>query len=406
MNIPFERIQTINFEQSLFHQFFNVVKLEIDTAGSKGSEFSFAALDQEVAASLRDLILTEKSKTQLDPEGRNSEMSIESDQPAEVTVMKLSLNELIKVGLGQNHFRSFFLIVIFFSWSFDQLREIGFSPDQMMDELNRDAVEYGKIAFIVLALLAVMISLIISLSRTILRYYDFRLIRSKDGFKVISGLLNRRQVSAKDHKIQIVSWADNPLKRMMNMFDVYLKQASSVQVQNKKSIVIPGCNAENLSQLKNYYFKSYEWENLTEFGISKKFIARRMLYLGLIPFVFLFSGSYFLLGPGFAIATIIWLPLIYFANLVAFKKWKISLNEHILYVRHGLFGNYYKSLRIYKIQNISISQSIYQRRNDLADVIIYTASGRLSLPYLPLNTANQLVDYIAFRIETDIRHWM
>src|SRR5690606_11996670 len=54
--IPFERIQSVNLEQSLLHQAFNIVKLEIDTAGSKGNELSITALDRNKANEIRRFI--------------------------------------------------------------------------------------------------------------------------------------------------------------------------------------------------------------------------------------------------------------------------------------------------------------------------------------------------------------
>ncbi len=51
-SIPFDRIQTINIEQNLIHQLFKVVKVEVDTAGTDKSEFSFDALKMDMAEQL------------------------------------------------------------------------------------------------------------------------------------------------------------------------------------------------------------------------------------------------------------------------------------------------------------------------------------------------------------------
>jgi len=407
-NIPFERIQTINFEQSLLHQLLNVVKLEIDTAGSKGSEFSFAALDKGVANELRSIILSQKNELLKEQKEEEEDFGfIEREEEKEETVMKLSFSELVWVGLGQNHIRSFFLILVFFSWIFEQLNDIGMVSEEKIEEMLPEAILlYGAIAVISFAFLATIISILISLFRTILRYYEFRLIRTTDGFKVKSGLLNRRQISAKDHKIQIVSWSDNPLKRLMKMFDVYLKQASSIQVQNKKSIVIPGCNRNNLEKIKNYYFEPYEWVDLQKFTISKLFIYRRMIYMGVLPFLIIFPFTYYFWNLNIAFISILWLPSTYLMAKVAYRKCRFSINEHIIYIHRGLFGNYNKILKLYKVQNLCLEQSIYQRMNKLCDVVIFTASGKIKIPFLPLELGHKLINYINFKVETDKRSWM
>ena len=60
ISIPFARIQTINFEQNIIHQFFSVLRIKVDTAGSEKNEFEFHALETAKAYALRDLVLAEK----------------------------------------------------------------------------------------------------------------------------------------------------------------------------------------------------------------------------------------------------------------------------------------------------------------------------------------------------------
>ena len=402
-NIPFERIQTINFEQSVLHQTFNVVKLEIDTAGSKGNEFSFAALDKPLANALRELIL--KNKAELKKDLTSDAMSVVTS-PKEEVVMKLRFFELIKLGFVQNHLRSFLLIIVFFSWILQQLNEIGMDTDEMIGEIDPQTLFVGKIAVISLGLLAILATLLISLVRTILKYFDLKLLRATDGFKVESGLLNRKQIAAKDHKIQVVAWADNPLKRLLGVFDVLLKQASSVQVQNKRSIIIPGCEKKNLEKIKSYYFRDEEWMNLIDFGIHIKYLVRRFLYNGLLLFAVFFICTYYFFDWKWALITLLWLPLSLAMSFIRFRKWKIHINDHILYAQYGLFGNYNKVIKLYKVQSINLGQSLYHRWNDLCNITVYTASGNITIPFLPLEDGHALMDYLVYKIEVDKRSWM
>jgi putative membrane protein len=161
-NIPFERIQTINFEQSVLHQLFNVVKLEIDTAGSKGSEFSFAALEKPVANELRRVILKNKAALKAQAIAEGEEIPEIEEEEKEEVVMKLTFSELIKLGLSQNHLRSFLLIIFFFSWILQQLNEIGMNTDEMMGEIDPETFLQTRIFIISLAIAAIVVSLLIS----------------------------------------------------------------------------------------------------------------------------------------------------------------------------------------------------------------------------------------------------
>ena len=47
LNVPFDRIQSVDFKRNIVHQFLNVVSVQVDTAGSKGSELELDAIEQE-----------------------------------------------------------------------------------------------------------------------------------------------------------------------------------------------------------------------------------------------------------------------------------------------------------------------------------------------------------------------
>jgi putative membrane protein len=278
--------------------------------------------------------------------------------------------------------------------------------DEMLGEIDPQALLMGKLAVITLGLLAILVTLLISLVRTILKYYDLRLIRTRDGFKIESGLLNRRQIAARDHKIQILGWADNPMKRLVGVFDVFLKQASSVQIQNRRSIVIPGCEKPNLDKIRTYYFDDHEWQNLMDFGIHKKYLLRRFLYHGLLFSAIIFLATWYFFDLQWAMIAIIWLPVSLVMAYIRFKKWRIHINDKILYVQNGLFGNYNKVIKLYKIQNLELGQSLYHRWNDLCNITVYTASGKITIPFLPLSEGKTLIDYLLYKIEVDKRNWM
>ena len=62
LNIPLDRIQTINFQQNILHQFLSVVSVQVDTAGSAKSELNIDALSREKAEELRNYILQKKQE--------------------------------------------------------------------------------------------------------------------------------------------------------------------------------------------------------------------------------------------------------------------------------------------------------------------------------------------------------
>ena len=78
----------------------------------------------------------------------------------------------------------------------------------------------------------------------------------------------------------------------------------------------------------------------------------------------------------------------------------------MLKINGGTFGDKYSLLPLYKVQNIKRYTNIYQRRRDLASLRIYTASGSLTIPYIPNELADDLTDYLLYRVEDSKRYWM
>ena len=58
LNVPIERIQSIEIEQQLLHRLTGLVRVTIDTAGSKEAEFSIDAIARPVAEELQRRAVT------------------------------------------------------------------------------------------------------------------------------------------------------------------------------------------------------------------------------------------------------------------------------------------------------------------------------------------------------------
>jgi putative membrane protein len=63
------------------------------------------------------------------------------------------------------------------------------------------------------------------------------------------------------------------------------------------------------------------------------------------------------------------------------------------------------SLLFRKVQRVTVTQSRYQRRKNLASLRMYMASGTVNIPYIDHLRAQQLRDYILFRIESSQKAW-
>lgn len=400
VNIPFSRIQTIDFEQNVIHQFFDVVRVNIDSAGTKGNEISFDALEKERAAMLRDYILAQKAE---DDDVTRTEQ--EAPKPAEI-ILRLSPSDLLKIGVSQNHLRTAGIIFAA-AWALLENLSNVFGDEvytRVQDELSM--LITGSLILVLIAIpVFLLISFLLTLIRTILKYYDLRFWRTANGFKLMSGLFVRKEKSAQKSKIQIIAWSNTPVMRLFGIHRLSLYQASSVEVFGDKSITIPGCTKDQVDHTIVEVMPESEQAAFEMHGIHPLARFRFILFAGLLPclvitvlgFLFDYTTAYW-----------IWLyfPLSVWMGQLYYKKRKLHLHRDFVMSAKGIFNNEYKLMEIYKIQAVRLSQSFYQWRKDLATVTMYTASGDVQIPFIPISKAQQIRDYMLYRIEVDNRDWM
>lgn len=406
-NIPFERIQTINLQQNIVHQIFGVVSLEIDTAGAKKSEMTIDALNKEDAEALRQYILEEKDLLAEDVEQSEATKTAEKESFEEETILQLGIGDLIKIGVSQNHLRS---MAILFAFVFSTLNELTDNVSDVVEEqlsgYQETILSNGWVIFAGSIVIVGIISFIYSLINTVLKNFDLKLTTRKGGLRVVRGLLNKEEISINKSKVQNISWSDNPLRRAFKMYTIQIEQASSAQADQLKSkIKIPGSYKNQVLQVLGVVFPKEHIFESEKHKVSKLLKNRIFIFSGILPAIAATSISYFHIGPTSLLA-LLWLPVVWFIVSLYYKKRTFEINDEMLTNNRGTFGNYHEMFQLYKIQAVSIKQSWYQKRKNLASVVFHTAAGSLKIPFISLSQAEELENLVLYKVETDNRKWM
>ncbi len=407
--IPFDRIQSVNFKQNLVHQIFNVVGLEIDTAGTSKKEFDFDALSMSKSKALRDYIFQNKASENLIKEESEEEDKVQ--KPVKL-LMQLSFGDLIKIGITQNHFKSFALVLLFAFGAMGQLKDIGIELDKYGEVAEENLLKLSAIFMAILAVFVLVFFVIVSIVITVLRFFDLRFLRIKNGFKLEHGLFNRNEISVMDNKMQALKWSDNLLRKVLKLFTVQINLASSAAVQKKTAIVIPGAKKSDINNIKSYYF-SENYANINElYGADKYYLRRKITIIlsifltlcGILISVNRCHGVEFLWN--FILILVFIFGYFITTSFLKYGKLKYGINEEIIQINSGIFGNRYAVYPIYKLQGVSIRQSPAQHRKGLANLVIYSSSGVDMIKYIDREKAQQLRDFILFQIENTQKQWM
>ncbi|MEM7375542.1 MAG: PH domain-containing protein [Bacteroidota bacterium] len=409
-NIPFDRIQTIEFEQGILHRFFNVVKVQIDTAGSEKAEMSLDALEMERAEALRSFILTQKAQyaalTGEEGELVEEEQVFVPTPPQDELLLELEPGELLRVGLAQNHLRTAGIIVGFFLGLYQYVDEfISWDREdvtQYVVGIEGSAVVLTVLGVIPLLLLA---AVVVSVVRVVFRYYGFKAWKTARGLKLQAGLLTRREQAATRSKIQLIRWYQTLFELRMGISRVRLFQAAGNAVKKKEALTLPGCHDAHRDMLNEVLLSKEEQLSLAAHTVSRKIILRRVLFRGILPAIGLGIATASPMGY----AAGLWILLIPFNIWTARRyhdRFQLLINEYSVQIRSGVWGYRGVILPWYKIQAVRLSSSPFERRHGLSTVRLATAGGTVRIPFVPDTLAHSLADFALYKVESSQKAWM
>lgn len=405
-NVPFERIQTINFKQNLLHQIFNVVSVEVDTAGATKSEISIDALTKHEANALRDQIMSGKKQLAKELSSVENAEPLAIEEQKEQLILHLSPKDLLKVGVSQNHLRSMGLIFLFVFSTMDRLSNNW--EERMTNQVNQYQGYAPDGGFLIFAVIisVLVISFLFSLINTVLKYYELSFFIKSGGFKLVRGLLNREEIAINKSKIQKISWSQTPVRHLFGLWTLQIEQAGSREAaQLKSKIRVPGCYTEQVNQVIKTTFPAVYYREEPRFQVSVLLKYRLFVFIGVIPF--LLAGLALWSALGWEVLYLLfWLPIVGGIVHLYHSKCSFELNEELLRNNSGTFGRKHELTQIYKVQAVKIKQSWYQRKKSLATVQLFTAAGRSVIPFIPLSLALELENYLLYRAESDKREWM
>lgn len=409
-SIPFDRIQVINFEASVIHRTLNVVKVVVETAGSKSSESEISAMKKADAIAMRDYLLAMKEEVGGEDSVETDELTMDGEIKTSgyaKSVFSLGIIDLIKIGITNNHLKTAWAIVALVGYYisqywvyFDDPEELPFlgSFIGLFDSL---VLSFVVVSVVGLLAIAVLLSVII----TIIRHYGLNVVEVKGGLKVSAGLFNQREYSARNNKLQIFYWNTNPFRKLAGIYSATMSQASSEDGLGSQSINIPGCNDSQVAMLRDQFFGDVSLEPNIIFKPDKRIMGRYFIFFGIIPISALFFGLYLWFDSWF-FEVFLLLPAVFLMIWIFYKKFELRLTDEVLFIKTGIIEDVWKLIFLYKVQSIQLSQTPYMQQRDLVNLRFYTAAGSVSIPYIALEEAKTIRDFVLYKVESTRKSWI
>jgi putative membrane protein len=377
---------------------------------------SIRAIEESLAVSLKERLLEGAQEAIAD----GGDVSDQAYQPKKTDrpFIQISLLSLFKTGITSNYIRSFAILLAFMITIFQNLDEFlnGAGYTNHLDEYVNTDIMLRFISFIIGAI--IILTLIVNLVRTIIRYYNFRITKQQNGLLLSYGLLNTKNTIIRPEKVQVVTVGRNYFQKKFNINDLKIRQASGIEAndrdQNKTAIEIPGCNDAERNVLLQFLL-----EKVPEGGVAIKPNFRKMIFQTvkflIIPFV-LFGYTIFSEGsPLHNIKVLLqdfWVLLaiyVVFAVLMVyfgFKNSRLFVSDDFIIKQSGAWDIDNDYIAPHKIQTISLKQFFWQKGSDVGIVTLHTAGGTISFGLANFTQLKQLVNYWLWQVETTDKHWM
>lgn len=401
ISIPFDRIQNINFKQNLIQQVINVHGVGIETAGSKKTEIEIKALSHSKAKALKAQI----SISQV------SEKTL--DKVEEKPLLKIRPKELLKVSITENHLQSLVLFLALLIGFFQQIEQLldSLGQKEFVDEYldqSTEAVLGSIILIVVLLLLLLFVAIISSFVRVFLRHFNLTLYIKETALEISQGLFTKKSIILKKQKVQSITVSTNPFKRWAGISFVTFKQAVSGKVKKKKDklIRVVGCKIDQVQKLKDELFQTNTLES-QEKEFPDSYYKMRMLFQSLFLLILINGAAYLIYThSSIFLSNIGLIPMFYFLVHKKFKKRFYTVTEELLLVGRGLIETHHTYFELFKVQNVKMKQTIFQQKKGVVDLILQTASGKIRIPCVKVERANEIYNYLLYKVETSNESWM
>jgi putative membrane protein len=364
--IPLGRVQNVDTSRNAAQRALGLAALAIETAGGSESEASLRFVSEGEAERLREAIGQRKRRL----EGSTDETTESEPSTTETELFSLTGKELVLLGLVSVDLRLLSLFSVGISVAAPQLARGGGPRDPLFSlVLTAPVVAAGLVA------LAALLSAAVSAGN----YYGFRLSRVGDELRYARGLLSRYTGTIPLSKVQTVSISENVLARRIGYASLAVETAGYAPGDSGSESAVPLARRERVLELAREVepFGDVEFERPPR-RARLRYVFRYAI-VGLLLTAVAYAVDRF---TGFSFAWYLVAGLVVLAPVGAHLKWRnlgfAVLEDHIV-LREGFWSRATTVVPYYRVQTVVDAQTVFQRRRNLATVVVDTAgSGGLT----------------------------
>lgn len=365
--IPFDRIQSLNYKEGIFHRLFSLVQVTVETAGSTDGkpEAILTAITKEAANTIE--YETRKVKQTVDDSDENS-TEVLNGKPHKNLIHKMSTKDLVLLATTSN---SIGVVLAGVAAVLTQLSEL--IPYEWIFEEVSSLFKYGVVIITITIFAAFFLAWVVSVLITFINYYDFTVVEEEERLIVTRGLLEKKRITIPLNRIQAIKFIENPIRQLFGYTTVVVESASGGFGKNDKQITLfPLVSKKAVYKPLQQLFPQFEWDlTLTRPPKKAKPFFYRADFLWLIPIIILCCYFFFPFG---LLSTLLVLPVL-LLRFWQYKSTGFAIRGHQLTIVYRVISRITFVVEKNRIQAIESKQSLFQKRKNLASIQVTVMSG-------------------------------
>jgi len=400
LSVPFEKIQQVNINQNIIHKIFSLYEIQMDTAGSKDTEVDIKAVSSKIADDFKEISETIKKSI-----SKNIDNEMEQEESLEIDLLTL-----VKTGLTSQYFETLgAMIALFFvGVGFLNDLEIDYAP-AIVDFY--DKTDFNFFAISIAIFIVIYIILMVNLCLTLIKYYRYKALKKLQNLEVKYGLIQTKSILLSPIKVQEFRWTQNWIQKKINLRNVRISQASSMNVAapNRRNIIdVPGCSNQQMDKLFDFIYDDKINDEIVVRPSIRKFIINFSFFtlLPTIIFIVLLNNITFLDNAYFLNFIIIYFIFSSFSAWRFYRNSILFYSKNFIRIQSGFWDIKTKTIENYKIQSVMLYQAFWHKRFNLGSIILLTAGGMSYISTCNYEVLKKITNNVIYKVETSKKRWM
>ncbi len=365
--IPFERIQSLNYNEGVFHRIFGLVKVQVETAGSKGGkpEVELTAIRKAAA----DVIELEMRHAKNEAVQQQVQAQVEEEAVATPMIYHMSMRDLLVLattsgGIG--------VVLSGLAAVASQFSDI--IPYETVFHELADFVKIGAFLVALTVMVVLIVAWIVSVVITLINYYDYTVRIEEEKLIITKGLLEKKRITLPLNRIQAIRIVENPLRQLTGFATVVVESAggNGENGNDKKITLFPLIKKLDCMQTLEQLFPDMNWHpTLIRSPKRARPFFYRIDFFWLVPII---GASCYFFYP-YGLLSLLLIPLTILLGIWQHKTAGYQIDGKQLAMQYRVFSRITLIMEKKRIQSIESTQSYFQKRKNVMSVKATVMSG-------------------------------